>query len=89
MSNFFNQPKAFYTIFMLEIWERFGYGALVAILVVYLQIGGIHLSESGAIATYAAFAALVYAFIVLGGYIGDMILGAKRTILLLLRPGRA
>ncbi|MED7789187.1 oligopeptide:H+ symporter [Francisella sp. 19X1-34] len=82
MSNFFNQPKAFYTIFMLEIWERFGYGALVAILVVYLQIGGIHLSESGAIATYAAFAALVYAFIVLGGYIGDMILGAKRTILL-------
>lgn len=82
MSNFFNQPKAFYTIFMLEIWERFGYGALVAILVVYLQVGGIHLSESGAIATYAAFAALVYAFIVLGGYIGDMILGAKRTILL-------
>ncbi|MED7819783.1 MULTISPECIES: peptide MFS transporter [unclassified Francisella] len=82
MSNFFNQPKAFYTIFMLEIWERFGYGALIAILVVYLQVGGIHLSESGAIATYAAFAALVYAFIVLGGYIGDMILGAKRTILL-------
>ena len=78
----FRQPKAFYTIFMLEIWERFGYQSLVAILVVYLQTDGIHLSESTAIATYAAFAALVYAFIVIGGYIGDSILGAKRTIVL-------
>ncbi|AHB99112.1 hypothetical protein [Francisella orientalis] len=67
---------------MLEIWERFGYQALVAILVVYLQRGRIQLNESSAIATYAAFAALVYAFIVLGGYIGDAILGAKRTIVL-------
>lgn len=82
MLTLFNQPKAFYTIFMLEIWERFGYQALVAILVIYLQLGSIHLSEGQAIATYAAFAALVYAFIVLGGYIGDSILGAKRTILL-------
>lgn len=82
MLKLFNQPKAFYTIFMLEIWERFGYQALVAILIVYLQYGSINLSESSAIATYAAFAALVYAFIVLGGYIGDSILGAKRTIIL-------
>ncbi|MFC4892794.1 oligopeptide:H+ symporter [Pseudofrancisella aestuarii] len=80
MLNFFNQPKAFYTIFMLEIWERFGYQALISILVVYLQTGNIQLSESQAIATYATFAALVYAFIVIGGYIGDLVLGAKRTI---------
>ncbi|QLE78282.1 MFS transporter [Francisella sp. Scap27] len=82
MIKLFNQPKAFYTIFMLEIWERFGYQSLIAILVVYLQLGSIQLSESQAIATYAAFAALVYAFIVIGGYIGDSILGAKRTIVL-------
>lgn len=82
MPKLFNQPKAFYTIFMLEIWERFGYQSLIAILVVYLQIGNIQLSESHAIATYAAFAALVYAFIVIGGYVGDSVLGAKRTIVL-------
>lgn len=82
MLKLFNQPKAFYTIFMLEIWERFGYQSLVAILIVYLQIGDIQLSEHQAIATYAAFTALVYAFIVMGGYIGDAILGAKRTIIL-------
>ena len=82
MPKLLNQPKAFYTIFMLEIWERFGYQSLVAILVVYLQVGSIQLTESEAIATYAAFAALVYAFIVIGGYIGDSILGAKRTIVL-------
>ncbi len=39
MLKIFEQPKAFYTIFMLEILERFGYQALVAILVVYLQRG--------------------------------------------------
>ncbi|AIT09156.1 alkaline phosphatase [Candidatus Francisella endociliophora] len=82
MLKLFNQPKAFYTIFMLEIWERFGYAALISILVVYLQQGSISLSEDGAIATYAALAALVYAFIAIGGYIGDSILGAKRTIVL-------
>jgi len=82
MPKLFNQPKAFYTIFMLEIWERFGYQSLTAIFVVYLQVGSIQLSQNQAIATYAAFAALVYAFIVIGGYIGDSILGAKRTIVL-------
>ncbi len=82
MRKLLDQPKAFYTIFMLEIWERFGYQALVAILVVCLQVGSMQLSEGQAIATYAAFAALVYAFIVIGGYIGDCVLGAKRTIVL-------
>ena len=54
---------------MLEIWEHFGYQALVAILVVYLQKGSTHLKKvkQSQPMQYAAFAALVYAFIVLGG----------------------
>ena len=74
-------PGAFYTIFMLEIWERFAYIALVGILAVYLT-SDLHMSTAEAFVLYGAFAALVYAFIVLGGYLGDKVLGAKRTILL-------
>ena len=74
-------PTAFYTIFMLEVWERFGYMALTGILVVYLT-QKLHMPTDQAFILYGAFAALVYAFIVLGGYLGDKILGAKRTIVL-------
>ena len=57
-----NHPRPFYTIFMLEIWERFGYMSLVGILTVYLakQIG---MTSSNAFILFGAFAALVYAFI--------------------------
>ncbi|WHN64915.1 oligopeptide:H+ symporter [Cysteiniphilum sp. QT6929] len=74
-------PKAFYTIFMLEVWERFGYMALTGILAVYLT-RKLNMPTDQAFILYGAFAALVYAFIVLGGYLGDKILGAKRTIIL-------
>lgn len=74
-------PPAFYTIFMLEIWERFGYMSLIGILTVYLtrELG---MPTSQAFILYGSFAALVYAFIILGGYLGDKILGAKRTIVI-------
>lgn len=39
--NAFRQPKAFYLIFSIELWERFGYYGLQAIMAVYLvkQLG--------------------------------------------------
>ncbi|MFP1452080.1 hypothetical protein ACLB1N_09590 [Escherichia coli] len=44
--NAFKQPKAFYLIFSIELWERFGYTGLQGIMAVYLvkQLG---MSESG------------------------------------------
>ncbi len=74
-------PPAFYVIFMLEIWERFGYASVVSILAVFFvkQLG---LSQQSAFVLFGAYSALLYAFIALGGYIGDYILGAKRTIIL-------
>ncbi|MDC0535392.1 oligopeptide:H+ symporter [Francisellaceae bacterium] len=80
-ANFFQHPKPFYTIFMLEIWERFGYASLVGLLAVYLT-KSFGLKSSDSFVLYGSFAALVYAFIVVGGFIGDKILGAKRTIVL-------
>ncbi|SFU61816.1 proton-dependent oligopeptide transporter, POT family [Xenorhabdus koppenhoeferi] len=76
-----DQPKPFFMIFFVELWERFGYYGVQGILAVYFvqQLG---FSEAQAFITFGAFTALVYGLISLGGYVGDHILGTKRTIVL-------
>lgn len=75
------QPKAFYVIFFVEMWERFGYYGLQALFVLYLS-QAMHFSDSMAYGTFAAFAALVYASPILGGYVADRLLGYQRTLML-------
>ncbi|MDA0910383.1 MAG: oligopeptide:H+ symporter [Proteobacteria bacterium] len=77
----FKHPKAFYVIFMLEIWERFGYSSVISILAVFF-VKELGLSEINSFVLFGSYSALIYSFISLGGYIGDKILGAKRTIIL-------
>ncbi|WP_263078800.1 oligopeptide:H+ symporter [Endozoicomonas sp. Mp262] len=76
-----NQPRPFYMIFFVELWERFGYYALQGVLAVYFvkQLG---FSEADSFVTFGAFAALVYGLVSIGGKIGDKVLGTKRTIIL-------
>lgn len=78
---FREQPRPFYMIFMLEIWERFGFYTVQGILTLYF-IRFIGLDDQQAYYTFGAFSALVYGMIALGGYLGDSILGTKRTIVL-------
>ncbi len=73
--------KPFTLIFFIEMWERFGYYGMVALIVVFM-IDHLGFSDSVALNTYGAFSALVYAFLSIGGYIGDKWLGTKRTTLL-------
>ncbi len=78
---FREQPRSFYTIFMLEIWERFGFYTFQGILVLYfIRFSGF--SEQVAYYTFGAFFALVYGMVALGGYLGDAVLGTKRTLVL-------
>ena len=74
------QPKSFYLIALLEIWERFGYYGVQAIIVVFMvkQLG---YTDKYADILFTSFAALVFLLPALGGYIGDSYLGTKRTIL--------
>ena len=82
MSSIFRQqPKAFYLIFMLEFWERFGFYTVNALLA-YFFVHELGYDESVAFYTFGAFSALVYGLVALGGFIGDKILGTKRTIVL-------
>lgn len=73
--------KAFWVIWGIELWERFGFYGVQAILALYFvkQLG---YSESESFYVFGSFSAFVYGFVWLGGWIGDKYLGAKRTIVL-------
>ncbi|MDC0724347.1 dipeptide/tripeptide permease DtpA [Phytobacter diazotrophicus] len=79
--NAFKQPKAFYLIFSIELWERFGFYGLQGIMAVYLvkQLG---MSEADSITLFSSFSALVYGLVAIGGWLGDKVLGTKRVIML-------
>lgn len=79
--NAFKQPKSFYLIFSIELWERFGYYGLQGILAVYL-VKMLGLSERASITLFSSFSALVYGFAAIGGWLGDKVLGTKRVIIL-------
>lgn len=78
---FRDQPRAFYMIFMLEIWERFGFYTVQGVLVLYfVRFAG--LSYKDAYYTFGAFTGILYGLVALGGYLGDTVLGTKRTLVL-------
>jgi POT family proton-dependent oligopeptide transporter len=79
--NAFKQPKAFYVIFSIELWERFGYYGLQGIMAVYL-VKMLGMSEADSITLFSSFSALVYGFVAIGGWLGDKVLGTKRIIVL-------
>lgn len=75
------QPRAFRMIFMLELWERFGFYAVQGILTLFF-IRYLGYSDMEAYYTFGAFSAVVFGLVVIGGYLGDRVLGTKRTIVL-------
>ncbi|MBA3535185.1 MAG: MFS transporter [Tatlockia sp.] len=78
---FRQQPRAFHMIFMLEIWERFGFYTMQGVIILYF-IRYLQFSDSESYFIFGAFSALLYGMVALGGYLGDKILGTKRTIIL-------
>ncbi|MFA6301868.1 MAG: oligopeptide:H+ symporter [Legionella sp.] len=76
-----NQPRAFTMVFLLELWERFGYYTVQGVLTLFF-IRYLGYSDHDSYFTFGAFSALVYGLVVFGGYLGDRVLGTKRTIIL-------
>ncbi len=76
-----SHPKSLYVIFLTEMWERFSFYGMRALLVLYLTK---HLdktdSEAGSI--YGTYNALVYFTPLLGGYLADNFLGNRKSILI-------
>ncbi len=73
------QPRSFYMIFFLELWERFGYYGLQAILAVYF-VKQLNISDADSFTIFGAFSAMVYGLVAIGGWLGDKVLGTKRTL---------
>ncbi len=78
-------PKALFFLFMTELWERFSYYGMRALLVLYLIAtvgnGGFGMEKKYAYGIYAAYGALVYLTPLLGGYLADKYLGFRRSII--------
>lgn len=76
-----NQPKAFYVLFFVELWERFGYYGMAALLVLYMS-KALHFSDDKAYSTFGALVAMIYVTPILGGYLGDHIIGYRRSLVI-------
>lgn len=75
------QPRAFHMIFLLELWERFGFYTVQGVLALFF-IRYLGQTDTQSYYTFGAYSALVYGMVVIGGYLGDQVLGTKRTIVL-------
>ncbi|MFF2328231.1 MULTISPECIES: peptide MFS transporter [unclassified Streptomyces] len=82
---FFGQPRGLMTLSGLEVWERFSFLGMQAILVLYfadtVAHGGMGMAAGTAASVSAAYGTLVYLVSVAGGWLADRILGSYRAVL--------
>lgn len=74
-----SQTRSFSTIFLIELWERFGYYGMAALLVLFM-VQKVGFADTQANLVWGAFTALVYAAPAIGGWLGDQVLGTRRTL---------
>lgn len=75
------QPAALWLMFATEMWERFSYYSMRAILILYM-VYLLQMDRSGAANLYGTFTSLVYLSTLLGGFLADRYLGQKSATLL-------
>ncbi len=78
---FLGHPKGLVVCFFTEMWERFSYYGMRALLIFYLTQHFLFTDQVAA-GIYAAYISLVYITPVLGGVVADRYLGAKRSVIL-------
>ncbi len=76
---FAGHPKGLYMLFFAEMWERFSYYGMRAILIFYLTQHWLF-SDSKSNLVYGAYTSLVYITPVLGGYLADRYLGQRKAV---------
>ena len=78
----FGHPTGLFTLFFAEMWERFSYYGMRALLVFYMIKGFLGYNDKQAYAVYGAYTALVYMTPYFGGMLADRVLGARRAVVL-------
>ena len=83
---FFGQPRGLATLFFTEMWERFTYYGMRALLVLFLvaavSSGGFGLDDKTAAAIYGLYTAGVYMASLPGGWVADRLIGAQAAVLI-------
>ncbi|CAM2065928.1 Peptide MFS transporter [Sulfidibacter corallicola] len=80
-----SHPRGLYVLFMAEMWERFSYYGMRALLVLYCAkqlFAHMDNPDSEAVAVYGSYTALVYLTPLIGGLIADRILGFRKAVIL-------
>ncbi|MDB6085153.1 MAG: hypothetical protein JWN43_3034 [Gammaproteobacteria bacterium] len=81
----FGHPRGLATLFLTEMWERFTFYGMRALLVLFLvtevSTGGFGLDDRTAVAIYGLYNAAVYLAALPGGWIADRLIGAQRAVL--------
>jgi POT family proton-dependent oligopeptide transporter len=77
--HFFGHPRALFILFFTEMWERFSFYGMKALLIFYLTKYHLFSDTSGNL-LIGSYAALVYAVPVIGGFVADRYLGFRKAI---------
>jgi proton-dependent oligopeptide transporter, POT family len=84
-STFFGHPRGLSTLFFTEMWERFSYYGMRALLILFMTAsvanGGLALDKATAGAVYGTYTAMVYMMSLPGGWIADRLIGQRRAVL--------
>ncbi|MFF1694483.1 peptide MFS transporter [Streptomyces sp. NPDC058257] len=78
---FFGHPRGLATLFMTEMWERYSFYGMKALLPLYLIApGGMGMSATTATAIYSVYMSMVYLLAMPGGWVADRFWGPRKTV---------
>jgi POT family proton-dependent oligopeptide transporter len=84
-TSFFGHPRGLATLFFTEMWERFTFYGMRALLVLFLvdavTTGGFGFDDKTATAIYGLYSAAVYLVALPGGWVADRLIGAQKAVL--------
>ncbi|MHB1059101.1 MAG: peptide MFS transporter [Rhodanobacter sp.] len=74
-----SQTRSFSTVFLIEMWERFGFYGMQVLMVTYMmkKLGFVDIKAN---LVWGAAAALIYVTPAIGGWVGDKLIGTRRTM---------
>lgn len=85
-SKVLGHPSGLFVLFFTEMWERFSYYGMRALLVLFLVsavgLGGWDWAPKNALALYGTYTAMVYLTPILGGYLADKFLGYRKAVII-------
>ncbi len=83
--SFFGHPRGLATLFFTEMWERFSYYGMRALLILFMTAsgaqGGLGFDVAKASAVYGMYTAMVYMLSLPGGWLADRFFGLRRAVL--------